>query len=108
MLTFAEGWLPPTQRRSKLTATTPTVDQVTFIAQLRLEPLPFVDEIDDLVQQRLQKRPDMAERRVRLTTGEGGALCIHVDQQTFDAVDDIPDLQVRVLIQDAIREWEGG
>jgi len=42
-----------------------------------------------------------------LTTGKGGGICIHVDLQTFDSIDDVPDSEVRGLIQDAILEWEG-
>ena len=51
-------------------------------------------------------RPDFARHRIRLTANEVG-LSIQVDQQTFDTVSDIPDPQIRALIQDAIREWEG-
>jgi len=70
-----------------------------------LERLTFVSEIDDMVQQRLEERPDLARHRIRLTTGEVG-LSIQVDQQTFDTIDDVPDPQIKALIQDAIREWE--
>ncbi len=66
------------------------------------------DEINDLLQQLLRKRPDLDRYKVTLTTGEDGGLCIHVGAQTFAAVDDVPDLEVRSLIQDAIREWKGG
>ncbi len=131
VLTFAEGWLPspsqPAPRRS-------TVDEEAFLEQLRqsdlfsldkpsglrgrpgrrtpprqLEPLLTpADEINDLVRQRLREQPELARHSIRLTTGEDGGLCIHVGLQTFDAVNDIPDLQVRALIQDTIREWEAG
>jgi len=67
----------------------------------------LVDEIDELVQQRLQARPDLAGRKVRLTTGVAGGLRVYVDQQAFDAVGDVSDPQIKALIQDAIREWEG-
>lgn len=134
VLSFAEGWLPSVPQTPPPPApTVPAVDEEVFLEQLRqshpspprrppdllnqlpiptphtlLEPLTFVDEIDDLVQQRLRKRPDLAEQRIRLTTDKDGSLRIHVDQQTFEAVDDVPDPQVRALIHDAIREWEGG
>jgi hypothetical protein len=58
------------------------------------------------VQQRLRERPDLAKRRIGLTTGKDGGICIHVDLQTFDSIDDVPDSEVRRLIQDAILEWE--
>jgi len=134
VLAFAEGWLPSVQqqRSTQPSPTKPTVDQEVFLQQLRqsppppqrkrpglfvrsqakaprtiLEPPQFVEEIDDLVQQRLRERPDLAKRRIGLTTGKGGGICIHVDLQTFDSIDDVPDSEVRGLIQDAILEWEG-
>ena len=116
MLTFAEGWLLSTAPKSpQPVPTTPVVEQAAFLTELRQqapshtpESRTFVDEINDLVQQRLQERPALAEHRIHLTTGKDGGLRIHVGQQTFDAVSDIPDLEVRALIQDTIREWDGG
>lgn len=136
VLTFAEGWLPsPSQSPSQPAPRRSTVDEEAFLEQLRqsdlfsldkpsglrgrprrrpssprqLEPLLTpADEINDLVRQRLREQPELARHSIRLTTGEDGGLCIHVGLQTFDAVNDIPDLQVRALIQDAIREWEAG
>jgi len=123
-LAFAEGWLPsPRQAPPHPTSKKSTVDEESFLEQLRRSdlfslgrpaessmpesPIP-VEEINNLVQKRLQERPDLAGRYVRLTTGVGGSVCIYVGQQIFEAVGDIPDLEVRALIQDAIREWESG
>lgn len=116
VLTFAEGWLPTTAPKPpQPVPTTPVVEQAAFLAELRQqapshkpESRTFVDEINGLVQQRLRERPDLAEHRIRLTTGKDGSLRIHVGQQTFDAVGDVSDLEVRALIQDAISEWDGG
>jgi hypothetical protein len=72
-----------------------------------LEPLNLVTDIDQIVQQRIQERPDLRERTVRLSSGREGELRIYVDAQVFEAVDDITDFRVRELIRDAIREWEG-
>ena len=122
-LAFAEGWLPsqrqgPPQPLSRNS----TVDEEAFLEQLRRsdlfssgrpagsflpQPLIPVEKINDLVQERLQERPDLDGRNIRLTTTVDGSLCIYVGRQTFEAVSDIPDPEVRALIQDAIREWEG-
>jgi len=124
VLAFAEGWLPalrpaPPQPASRKS----TVDEEVFLERLSrsnvfsshgfsrslsMEPLIPVEKINDLVQERLRERPDLAGRQVRLATGLGGSLNIYVGHQAFDSVSDIPDPQVRTLIQDAIREWEGG
>jgi len=124
VLTFAEGWLPtPRQAPPQTASRKSTVDEEAFLEQLRRsdlfsaggpartsqpEPLIPVEKINDLAQKRLQERPDLAGRHVRLTTGTDGNLRIYVNQQTFDAVGDIPDPQIQALIQDAIREWESG
>ena len=73
-----------------------------------LDPLPLVEEVNVLVQRRLRERPDMAHHLITLTTGLDGGLRIYVDQQAFQTLDDLADPKVRSLIQDAIREWEGG
>jgi hypothetical protein len=71
-----------------------------------LEPLPLIDEVNDLVQRRLKESPDLAGHLITLTTAIDGSLRIYVDQRAFQAVDDITDLRVQALIQGAIREWE--
>jgi len=124
VLTFAEGWLPaPRQTPPQPASRKSTVDEETFLERLRRsdlfpaggpartsqpEPLIPVGKINALVQKRLRERPDLAGRHIFLTTKVGGNPLICVSQQTFDAVDDIPDPQIRALIQDAIREWESG
>ncbi len=133
VLEFSEGWLPATRQQVVQLASSPedNLDHETFLTQLRqspppaskkpsgllaslqrqtpsnlLDPLHLVDEIDDLVQQRLRERPELAQRHVRLTTGATGGLRIYVGQQAFDAVGDVPDSQIKALVQAAIREWE--
>lgn len=133
VLAFADGWLPALRQQEapqpapKRTA----VDEEAFLAQLRQADL-FPGEkasglsfrprrhashaapgllvtpaeaINELVQERLQERPDLAGHSISLTTARDGGLCIHVGLQSFDAVDSIPDPEVRGLIQDAIHEW---
>jgi hypothetical protein len=126
MLAFSEGWLPTSRQappQPEPAAQKSTVDEEAFLERLRRsdlfsvgsparssQPAPLipVKRINDLVQERLRERPDLAGRNIHLTTGVDGTLLIYVAQQTFDAVGDIPDPQVRALIQDAIREWECG
>lgn len=66
------------------------------------------EAINNLVQQRLQKYPQLDRHNIHLTTNNDGSLCIHVGTQTFAAVDDIPEPQVQALIRDAIHEWKEG
>jgi hypothetical protein len=122
VLAFAESWLPaPSRPPVQPAPREPTVDEATFLERLRrgdvfsprspagpslLEPVIPVEHINDLVQERLREQPDLARRRICLTTEVDGSLRIYVGQQTFEAVDDIPEPAVRALIRDAIREWE--
>lgn len=134
VLAFAEGWLPFIQKEtqaspspentfprprsrpsrnatpapSALTLQTPAPGPAILEPGKMLTPLHFVDEIDDLVQRRLKEQPGLTEHLITLTTGIRGSLRIYVDQEIFEAVSDITDPQIRHLIQDAIREWEGG
>jgi hypothetical protein len=123
VLAFAEGWLPaPSRPPVQPAPREPTVDEATFLERLRrgdvfsprspagpslLEPVIPVEYINDLVQERLREQPDLARRRICLTTEVDGSLRIYVGQQTFQTVEDIPEPAVRALIRDAIREWEG-
>jgi hypothetical protein len=123
VLAFAEGWLPaPSRPPVQPAPREPTVDEATFLERLRrgdvfsprspagpslLEPVIPVEYINDLLQERLREQPDLARRRICLTTEVDGSLRIYVGQQIFEAVDDIPEPAVRALIRDAIREWEG-
>lgn len=135
MLTFAEGWLPSlSQEPSPPSPTQSTVDEESFLEQLRQgdmfpvgtsppglfsrrkrkPPQPLAplltpaDEINELVQQRVQERPDMAKRDIRITTSADGSLRIRVGLHTFTKVDDISDPEVKSLVQDVIREWKEG
>lgn len=131
ILAFAEGWLP-SQPQAQSSATLPTIDEEAFLAQLRqsnpfilgkgpsslelpkrpttspaTKPLkPPADEINELIQQRLKKWPNLFDQKVSLSTNPDGSMRIHVGLRTFKSVDDIPDSRVRALIQDVIREWE--
>jgi hypothetical protein len=121
VLTFAEGWLPLRQATAQAVARKSTVDEEAFLEQLRSrnlfsagsssrlspsEPLIPVEVINNMVQERLRKRPDLAAQRIYMATESRGNLRIYVGMQSFEAVDEIPSAEVRALIQDAIHEWE--
>ena len=124
VLAFAEGWLPaspptpvpPPARKS-------SVDEEAFMERLRRANLFAAkgpsrpssaglvipaEAINELVQERLQERPELAAQPIRLSTEPDGRLRIDVGLQSFESVGDIPEPAVRSLIQDAIREWESG
>jgi hypothetical protein len=138
VLAFAEGWLPSLrQEPSQPPSAESNVDEEAFLEKLRqsdmfsleapssgpfgrrsrggrrpfqpLEPLLTpADAINELVQQRLQERPDMARQIISITTGADGGLRIRVGLKTFTDAGAIPDPEARALVQDAIREWKEG
>jgi len=127
VLDFAKGLLPTaTPPVPQPAPQKPTADEAAFLEQLRqaelfstgkvagLPPRPSrvvslrtpAEEINDLIQQRLERWPDLLKEKVRLTTREDGSLRIHLGLYTYETVDDVPDPRARALIKDAIREWE--
>ncbi len=127
VLDFAKGLLPTvTPAASQPAPQKSTADEAAFLEQLRqaelfstgkatgLPPRPSrvaplrtpAEEINDLIQQRLERWPDLLKEKVRLSTHEDGSLRIHVGLYTYKSVDDVPDPQARALIRDVIREWE--
>ncbi len=121
VMAFSEGMLPSTPQAapraqqpspkpsSRITdkPPEPTAASTLHKPGSMLDPLFLVEGIDGLLQQRVRERPDMAGRFIRLATGRGGGLRIYIDQQVFESINDITDSEVRTLIQQVIREWEG-
>jgi len=122
VLTFAEGWLPTLQQQASpqlaskvspredgslehLRQSKPFASGASASSPL-MTPLAVVKEIDELVQEKLEARPDLVHRQIRLTTDINGDLLIYVGRQSFRSASDISDPKARNLIQDAIREWE--
>ncbi len=113
VLLFAEDWLPLRRRAPEPPRPAPPDKAAAFIEQLEgaggpppPEFKPPAEAIDDLIQRRLRKWPDLVSEKVRMSTAADGSLRIHVGLQVFQRVDDVPDPRVRALIKDAIREWE--
>lgn len=135
---FAEGWPPAAeQERTEPSPPEPAADEVSFLEQLRQTDMFSLetgtsspglfgqrkkrkfspqsqslvtpaDQINDLVQQRLDERPGMAYQDINISTGDDGGLCFRVGARTYAQVDQIPDPQVKTLVQDAIQEWREG
>ncbi|MEE8389827.1 MAG: hypothetical protein V3S14_03390 [Anaerolineae bacterium] len=133
VMSFAEGWLPALQQRmSQSSPAKSAVDAEAFLEQLRQSDLfpqetpspgllgqmgrkssqplaPLLtpaDQINNLVQERMQGQPDLLRRNIRITTSADGSLRFRVGLDTFTEIDEIPDPEVMALIQDAIREWK--
>jgi len=81
-----------------------------FQAPLPTEELPsptaFIGEIDEILQRMIRQLPAPPSQSVRVSSSESGALQILVGREIYSGADQIPDAQVRQLIQAAVAEWE--
>ncbi|MDW8226800.1 MAG: hypothetical protein RMJ60_03290 [Anaerolineales bacterium] len=68
----------------------------------------IVEQIDEVLQDRLSRSPLFAGRNIRLIEGRNGIVLVEVDHQRFEGIDAVPDVQIRALIRQAITEWEKG
>jgi hypothetical protein len=69
-------------------------------------PRTFVDDIEDIVQRRIQMMPALAGRGLHVHSDATGKVAFLFDGQEFGSVDEIPNLTARALVQDAIQEWD--
>jgi hypothetical protein len=70
------------------------------------EELSLVDEIDQIVQRRLSLTRGLQGRSLHLRRSDGEEIVFEFDGVEYASIDDIPNHTARLLIQDAIREWE--
>ena len=73
-----------------------------------LEPIPLKsipEIIDEYLQQKLLGTPHIW-RGIRVRSDAKGGVVFDVDGLTYDAVDSVPDEEVRNLIKGAIAEWD--
>jgi hypothetical protein len=69
-------------------------------------PRTLADDIEDIVQRRMQLIPALMGRELHVRPGPGASVRFVFDGKEYQEVDDIPNLTARQLIQDAIREWD--
>jgi hypothetical protein len=63
-------------------------------------------EVDELLQVRLKATPEFAQRYIHVAGGRDGTLRFDVDGRHYGSLQEVPDLQVRQVIQAAIADWE--
>jgi hypothetical protein len=70
------------------------------------ETLSLVEEIDQIVQRRLNVTRGLQGRTLKLRAVDAERIVYEFDGAEYGAVDDIPNHTARLLVQDSIREWE--
>lgn len=66
----------------------------------------FVEDIEAIVQRRIQFIPALAGADIHLLPGPGGSVRFVFEGQEFENLDDVPNLTARTVIKDAIQEWD--
>jgi len=70
-------------------------------------PTSMVEQINAILERKLLERPGLT-RGVRLAEGPGGAIKVYIGIDSYNAIDDVPEAEIRQLIRDAVVEWEAG
>lgn len=69
-------------------------------------PRSFIDQIEDILQKRIESLPTPPAYPVHVQTAEDGSLEIQVGNNHYGSPTDVPDPDIRKLIQDSVAEWE--
>ncbi len=70
------------------------------------QPSSFIDDIDAIVQRRVQMIPALVGRGLHVRPGSGGKVLFQFEGEQYSNLDDIPNLTARQLVRDAIQEWD--
>ncbi len=65
-----------------------------------------VDDIEDIVQRRVQLIPALVGRNLHVRPGPGDSVSFVFEGQEYKHLDEVPNMTAQQLIRDAIREWE--
>ncbi len=66
----------------------------------------FIDQIEAILQERIQNLDAPLGCEVHVQAGEEGVLEIQVGDDLYDSPPQVPDPEIRALIQAAVAEWE--
>lgn len=69
-------------------------------------PHSFVEEIEAIIQRRIQWIPALARKELHIQPGPGGEIRFAFEGQEYDHLEDIPNLTARQVVRDAIEEWD--
>jgi hypothetical protein len=69
-------------------------------------PTSFVLEIEDILQEMVVQRTPPLSEEVHVSTGPQNQLRVEVGGEVYGSVSEVPDPEIRTLIQAAVAEWE--
>ncbi len=98
------GQAPPPLERPGIVS---SLQQRMMPKSVELErPRTFVDDIDDIIQRRVQLIPALTGRDLSVQLGTGDSVRFVFDGRAYENLEDVPNMTARQLIKDAIQEWE--
>lgn len=74
----------------------------------KVRPVPtksIVEQIDDILQEMVAGTP-LVEKSIRLVDEPTHGVIVWIGLEHFEGINNVPDLEVRSIIQAAVREWE--
>ena len=79
-------------------------DKKAETPQSLLEPFNLVEQIDEILQQKLLTVGET--RRVSIQSIPSGGMRIHVGDKVYDSLDTVAEADIKAMIQSAIKTWE--
>lgn len=69
-------------------------------------PNSILDQIEKVLQRNLLRHPQLSSRKIHVGAARDGSLLIEIEHETYSAVGDVPEPEIRDVIQSSIQEWE--
>jgi hypothetical protein len=69
------------------------------------ENMSIVAQIDEILQEKLEKSP-LAKRGISMKDSLDGGLLVWVGLQQYASIDEVPDPEIRQLLRQSVEEWE--
>jgi len=101
---------------SEMGQTSPSLEKPSIIGAVKQRMAPkqleperirtFVDDIDDIVQRRVQLVPALLGRDLHVRLGPGDSVRFAFEGKEYEDLEQVPNMTARQLIKDAIQEWE--
>lgn len=73
--------------------------------EIEFKLLSMVQQIDTVLQKRLAGTP-LEKAGIRLQDSPQGGLEVYIGLQKYETIDDVPDVNIKSIIREAIAEWE--
>lgn len=73
--------------------------------QPEIKPKPFLEEIDELIQQKVAATP-LAGRGLKVAASPTGSAVFWIDGEAYEGIDQLPDAAAQTFVQAVIKEWE--